>query len=104
MTTRPVFKSSPQALSMSDPSSSPKVGRKKYPWQTLAIGESFLVAPNEANWNTISKSCYKWSKKLNKKFRAVDHGADGIEVARLFDSVGTIEPENKIVNFELDKT
>jgi hypothetical protein len=55
----------------------------KYPWRTMEVWESFAVAPNEATWTTINTSCYKWSKKLNKKFRAINHGDKGIEVARL---------------------
>jgi len=81
---RPVYPSSPLAQTPK----APVQFAAKYPWRTLEVGQSFLVAPNEANWTTISTSCYKWSKKLNKKFRAFNHGADGIEVARLPDSVG----------------
>lgn len=76
---RPVYPSS-------DLASKPKintVGIVKYPWRSLEEGQSFLVAPNEANWITISTSCYKWSKKLGRKFRAINHGEKGIEVARL---------------------
>ena len=76
---RPVYPSSPLA-------GQPKiltVGIKKYPWRTLEVGQSFLVEPNEANWTTISTSCYKWSKKLGVKLRAYNHGDKGIEVARL---------------------
>lgn len=76
---RPVYPSSDLALAPKPT----KVGASKYPWRTLEEGQSFLVKPNEANWTTISTACYKWSKKLNKKFRAFDHGADGIEVARI---------------------
>lgn len=60
-----------------------RIGTAKYPWRSLDVGMSFLVAPNEANWITISTSCYKWSKRLGRKFRAVNHGENGIEVARL---------------------
>jgi hypothetical protein len=76
---RPLYPNSPLALAYL---SKPSVG-KKYPWRSLQEGQSFLVAPNEANWTTISTSCYKWSKKLGVKFRAINHGKDGIEVARL---------------------
>ncbi len=76
---RPVYPSSDLALKPAKP----VVGILKYPWRTLEEGQSFLVEPNEGNWTTISTSCYKWSKKLGKKFRAVNHGEKGIEVARL---------------------
>ena len=77
--TRTVYPSSDLAKA---PKAAP-VGTVKYPWRSLEVGQSFLVAPNEANWTTISTSAYKWSKKLNCKFRAVNHGEAGIEVARL---------------------
>lgn len=80
---RPVYPSSPLALATNNPDDKPKFGTAKYPWRNLEVGSSFLVAPNEANMTTISTSCYKWSKKLNRKFRAFDHGDKGIEVARL---------------------
>lgn len=76
---RPVYPSSDLAKAPRQP----KIGTAKYPWRSLEVGQSFLVAPNEANWITISTSCYKWSKKLERKFRAVNHGEQGIEVARL---------------------
>lgn len=76
---RPVYPSSDLALAPK----TPKIGTAKYPWRSLEVGKSFLVAPDEANWTTISTSCYKWSKKLGRKFRAVNHGEKGIEVARL---------------------
>ena len=76
---RPVYPSSPAATTKKPP----KIGIPKYPWHSLEVGQSFLVAPGEANWTTISGSCYKWSKKLGKKFRAINHGDEGIEVARL---------------------
>lgn len=76
---RPVYPSSDLAKATKPP----KIGTAKYPWRSLEEGQSFLVATNEANWITISTSCYKWSKKLNRKFRAVNHGEKGIEVARL---------------------
>jgi len=74
----PVYASSPAAASLKG-----RVGVIKYPWKELEEGQSFLVPSGEGNWITISTACYKWSKKLGKKFRAVNHGADGIEVARL---------------------
>jgi len=77
---RPIYPSSPKAL---EPPNKPIVGIPKYPWRSLQEGQSFLVAPNEANWTTISTSCYKWSKKLGVKLRAINHGEKGIEVARL---------------------
>lgn len=80
---RPSFPSSTKALSLNNLTRGTKIGIKKYPWRDLEIGTSFHVNPNEANFTTISTSCYKWSKKLGKKFRAVDHGENGIEVARL---------------------
>ena len=76
---RPVYPSSDLAKTPK----LPKIGTAKYPWRTLDVGMSFLVAPNEANWITVSTSCYKWSKKLGCKFRAVNHGEKGIEVARI---------------------
>lgn len=82
---RTTFTSSDIALSMDDPNRKPKFGTTKYPWRSMAVGTSFHVDIKEANYKTISTSCYKWSKKLNKKFRAIDHKENGIEVARLPD-------------------
>lgn len=80
---KPCHPSSDTARAMNDPNRPPRVGTAKYPWHSLKVLESFHVAPNEANFTTISTSCYKWSKKLGKKFRAIDYGEKGIEVARL---------------------
>ena len=62
----------------------PKVFTAKYPWRTLTSGQSFIIPTDvPVKFKTIEDSCYKWSKKLKKKFRAVDHGEHGIEVALL---------------------
>lgn len=87
---KPVFTSSDTAKSLADTKKSTVIGTAKYPWRYMEVGQSFHVTTGEATWTTISTSCYKWSKKLNRKFRAVNHGDAGIEVARLPMSVGNI--------------
>ena len=85
------FDSSATALAMDDPSTYRKIGIEKYPWRSLPVGKSFHINITEGQpkFNTIQNSCYKWSEKLGRKFRAVNHGDKGIEVARLPDPVGT---------------
>jgi hypothetical protein len=72
----------------------PVVGTKKYPWRDLEVGEAFGVEPGTANWTTISTVCYKWSKKLGRKFRARRAPDGWIAVVRLPDTVGAKEPES----------
>ena len=84
---KPTFPSSAAARDMENLKRNPNIGIEKYPWRSMEVGTSFHVAPNEANYKTISTSCYKWSKKLGKRFRAVNHGENGIEVARLSDPI-----------------
>ena len=62
----------------------PRKKVSKYPWRSLEIGKSFII-PNDGSvkFKTIEDSCYKWSKKLNRIFRAANHGEHGIEVGRL---------------------
>ena len=53
-----------------------KVPRRnaKYPWHTMAIGESFVVPYSEAKLTTLKTACYKMGKKLGKRFMLFDHG------------------------------
>lgn len=63
-----------------------KIGAEKYPWLQLPVGKSFFIRKSEhpVKIATIRTSCSRWSKKLGRHFRAVEH-AEGIEVARLPD-------------------
>jgi len=78
---RPTFPSSAMATA----TKITKIGSPKYPWSTMDVGTSFHVATGEATYATIRNSCSKMGKKFKRKFRAIDHGNDGIEVARLPD-------------------
>ena len=48
--------------------------RRKYPWRTIAIGESFVVPYFDAQEATLRTACYQMGKKLGKRFRLVNHG------------------------------
>lgn len=98
------FKSSAKAKTIDADGAKAQIGAEKYPWRTLPEGESFFINTKEhvVKLSTIQSAASRWSKKLNRKFRAVKWEEDeennikeGIEVARLPDkpSVGTVEPE-----------
>lgn len=108
------FDSSLKAKTIDADGAKAQIGAEKYPWRTLPEGQSFFIntKENEVKLSTMQSAASRWSKKLNRKFRVVKWNEDkekkideGIEVARLSDkpSVGTTEPDKKIVNFELDK-
>lgn len=55
---------------------------RKYPWNEVLPGFSFIVGKNEGvSVQTLKVQAYKASKRLNKRFVVVDHGDNGIEVA-----------------------
>jgi hypothetical protein len=63
--------------------------RKKYPWDTLAIGKSFIVPHGDIKYETLYKYANRMGKKLGKRFKVVNHVADAIY------EVGLIEILNK---------
>jgi hypothetical protein len=80
------YKIFPSSDKASQPSTN-QIGKVKYPWTALQVGQSFQVGPEAGTrLSTLQSSCSKMGKKLGKRFRAVDHGPSvGIEVARLSD-------------------
>ena len=52
--------------------------RKKYPWDTLAIGKSFIVPHSDIKYETLYKYASRMGKKLGKRFKVVNHAADAI--------------------------
>lgn len=48
--------------------------RKKYPWDTMLIGKSFIVPSNSIKLKTLINHAYRMGKKLGKVFRVIDHG------------------------------
>lgn len=70
----------------SSPQSSEPIKRHaftpKYPWSTVPIGKSFVVAHNEMKLTSLRPFANRMGKKFGKKFRVVDHGPEiGYEVA-----------------------
>jgi hypothetical protein len=55
--------------------------RKKYPWDTLTIGESFGVLHSEMKLKTLTNYANRVGIKLGRRFHIIDHGeANGYEV------------------------
>lgn len=53
----------------------------KYPWRTMAIGTSFIVASSTIKYRTLQNYASKMGKKLHRRYKVVDHGATiGYEV------------------------
>lgn len=78
-----ILPSSPMVQAIEDTDKPRKIGIVKYPWRYLAVGRSFKIPLSEnVKFTTINNSCYKWSKKLDRTFRAFQHD-DCIEVARI---------------------
>lgn len=70
-----IFSSSPQLTT-------PKVIKHKYPWNELECGQSFAIPKDRIKLLTLRPMATAKGKKLNKKFRVVEHG-DCYEVGRL---------------------
>lgn len=60
-----------------------KNGFIPYPWDTLEIGQSFFVPIGKAKFSTLQPQASRIGKRLKKTFTVVDHGENGIEVARI---------------------
>lgn len=56
-------------------------GAKKYPWETMLVGESFRVFPKDMKLSTLKPYAYRMGKRLGKKFKVVNWG-EGFEVCR----------------------
>jgi hypothetical protein len=83
----PIYDSSPIVTNSEEIKRS--TGNSKYPWYLLDVGKSFTIKDSDVGYNTIVTSCYRWSKKLKRTFKAYKH--DGvIEVARLQDPPATV--------------
>jgi len=54
----------------------------KYPWDSLEVGQSFVVRKG-TKFASIRVQCYNKSKELGKVFRAIEHKEGTIEVGRL---------------------
>jgi hypothetical protein len=64
---------SPEAHDLSQSSGSRIIGREKYPWNKIEIGQSFTVPFDDANADSLRTYCYYQSKRLNKTFRFLKH-------------------------------
>lgn len=53
-----------------------------FPWDTIKVGESFKVPKNVIKFGTLKPKASIAGKKLNKKFKVVEH-FDCYEVGRL---------------------
>lgn len=61
-----------------------RVGLQKYPWNTVPAGKSFAVVRNDIKFNVLRSLASRTGKKLNRKFRVIDHKDNGpYEVAHL---------------------
>ena len=54
----------------------------KYPMRLMSVGESFFVAGEEANFESIRQSAYRWGKRHGRTFRTA-RVAGGVRVWRL---------------------
>lgn len=60
-------------------------GRTKYPFRSLAIGQSFAVFFEQVGETNIRNQAYLSSKRLNKKFIVIKHhDLELYEVARIW--------------------
>lgn len=57
-------------------------GKYNFPWDTIECGQSFAVPKDEIKLLTLRPMATAKGKKLNKKFRVVEHD-DCYEVGRL---------------------
>lgn len=82
----PIFDTSEKAKIVDADGSRPQIGAEKYPWRSLPEGKSFFIDTkiHVVKLQTMQSAASRWSKKLNRRFRAVAHEG-GIEVARLND-------------------
>lgn len=106
----PIVTSSPQAQSLTN-SRHPDIGFKpKYPWRELEVGQSFPIDMKDKGETEIKKrladiqnQSYRKNKLMKRNFKVYYHKDDKlIEVARLPDTVGTVE-KPKASFFEGDK-
>ncbi len=52
-------------------------------WETLEIARSFVISCDEMELSNLRNKAWRMGKKLNKRFRVIDHKKDGYEVARV---------------------
>lgn len=86
-----IIDSSERARTVDADGARAQIGIEKYPWRSLPIGKSFYVdtEKNTVKLQTMQSAASRWSKKLNRQFRAIKW-EKGIEIARLPDkTVGT---------------
>lgn len=57
----------------------------KYPWRELPEGKSFHVNHEDAKYESLCVLANRTGKRLKRRFRVINHGAQGMEVARLPD-------------------
>lgn len=74
-----IVPSSPQALAGGNDARR----RGLYPWRALGVGQSFAVPKDFIKLVTLQSLAYRTGKRLGVRFRVVDHGDAGYEVARL---------------------
>lgn len=67
---------------------------KKYPWNDLQVGQSFIIPSGEVTYRAMCSLAYKTGKKLNKTFSVADHKEHGIEVGRLADPAANSFPQS----------
>lgn len=57
--------------------------KTKYPFRTLNVGESFVVSAEDLNKRSLTVSCSKFGKVLNRKFVMKIHDNGCCEVGRI---------------------
>ena len=60
-----------------------KIGQIDRRWETLEIGRSFAIECDPLSLPNLRNKAWRMGKKLNKRFRVIDHKKDGYEVARV---------------------
>lgn len=72
---------------------------KKYPWETIKVGESFPVYYNEMKLTSLRPYANRMAKKFGKRFQVINHGPEiGYEVAcLLMEEKQAIETSSNVV-------
>lgn len=76
---------------------------KKYPYEKLLVGQSFIVKYGDCKHDTLVNSAYLAGKKQGKRFKVIDHGPQvGYEVA--FIEFRTTAPANETEEEKFKRT
>ena len=60
-----------------------KAVKTKYPFKALSVGESFMIPAEDFNKRSVTVSCSRFGKVLNRKFTMLIHNDGRCEVGRV---------------------